>query len=49
MKTMMQSRICSSVASGLATAQRLLDKRVQLDEEDEEAALLFSGLPDFMD
>jgi len=49
MKTMMQSRICSSIASGLATAEKLLKKRVQVDEEDEEGAMLFSDLPEIVD
>ena len=49
MKTMMQSRICSSIASGLATAEKLLKKKIQLDEEDEEAALLFDRVPDIID
>jgi superfamily II DNA or RNA helicase len=49
MKTMMQSRICSSIASGLATAKKLLKKKIQLDEEDEEAGLLFEKLPEIID
>jgi superfamily II DNA or RNA helicase len=49
MKTMMQSRICSSIASGLATAEKLLKKRVEANEEDEEGSVLFSDLPEIID
>ena len=38
MRTMLLQRICSSYASGLATAQRLLDKREQADNDEEEQA-----------
>jgi len=37
MKSMMQSRICSSIASGLSTAQKLLEKRHFFEEEEEDA------------
>lgn len=47
MKTMMQSRICSSIASGLATAQRLLEKRQQLTEEAEDESLV--AMPEIVD
>ncbi len=48
MKTLMQSRICSSIASGLATAQKLLDKRRFFEDEGEESWLL-PDLPDILD
>lgn len=49
MKTMMQSRICSSIAAGLSTAKKLLDKRLQLTEDKEEAALLMEDFPEIID
>lgn len=49
MKTMMQSRICSSIASGLSTAKKLLDKRLQQTEDKEEAALLMEEFPEIID
>ncbi len=49
MKTMMRSRICSSIASGLSTAQKLLEKRAQLAEEDEDTAVLIENLPEIID
>jgi superfamily II DNA or RNA helicase len=49
MKTMMQSRICSSIASGLSTAQRLLEKRAGALEDSEEEAALLENLPEIID
>ena len=51
MKTMMQSRICSAImrAGVVYTAEKLLKKKIQLDEEDEEAALLFERVPEMVD
>lgn len=49
MKTMMQSRICSSIASGLSTAKKLLDKRIQKAEDNEEASLLMESFPEIID
>jgi superfamily II DNA or RNA helicase len=46
MKTMMQSRICSSIASGLSTAQKLLDKRMQTDEAEDETLM---EMPEIVD
>ncbi len=48
MKTMMHSRICSSIASGLATAQKLLDKR-QFAVDEEEEMLLLENIPGIVD
>ena len=39
METMMLQRICSSFASGLATARRLLEKRQPTDEDEDEVFL----------
>jgi SNF2 family DNA or RNA helicase len=46
LKDMMRQRICSSFASGLSTANRLLEKRELPEDEDE--ARLFAGLEDVM-
>lgn len=48
MKTMMQQRICSSIASGLSTAQKLLEKRKSIGEEPDEE-LLIHDLPEIID
>jgi len=48
MKTIMQSRLCSSIASGLSTAQKLLEKRRFFDEEEEDAGLL-DHLPEILE
>src|SRR5580704_15300400 len=47
MQSMMQQRICSSFASGMATASRLLEKRqiVAVEGEDEAAQLPLGDLP----
>jgi len=52
MQSMMQQRICSSVASGIATAKRLLEKRqaVPVEGEDDAAQDLPLGdLPEIVD
>lgn len=49
MKTMMRSRICSSVASGLSTAKKLLEKRSELSGEDEEASLFLEDVAEVID
>jgi len=51
MQSMIQQRICSSIASGVATANRLLDKRrvVAVEGEDEAAQLPLSELPEILD
>ena len=46
MKTMMQSRICSSIASGLSTAQKLLDKRQAIVEAED--GMLLQELPELL-
>ncbi|HAN47108.1 MAG TPA: DEAD/DEAH box helicase [Cyanobacteria bacterium UBA8156] len=48
MKILMQSRICSSIASGLSTAQKMLAKRRFFEDEGEEWSLL-ENLPDILD
>jgi len=47
MQAMMQQRICSSIASGIATAKRLLEKRqaVAVEGEDDVAQELPLGVP----
>jgi superfamily II DNA or RNA helicase len=47
MQTMMHQRICSSIASGLATAQKLLQKREALAEAGDEE-LFSDDLPDLL-
>lgn len=52
MRSMMQQRICSSIASGMATAKRLLEKRqpVEVEGEDDAAAELELGdLPEILE
>jgi hypothetical protein len=51
MQSMMQQRICSSFASGMATAKRLLEKRQALvvEGEDEAAQLPLGDLPEILD
>jgi superfamily II DNA or RNA helicase len=51
MQSMMQQRICSSFASGMATASRLLEKRqvVAVEGEDEAAQLPLGELPEILD
>jgi len=51
MQTMMQQRICSSFASGMATAARLLERRrvVVVEGEDEAAQLPLGDLPEILD
>ena len=49
MQSMMQQRICSSVASGIATAQRLLDKRRAVPVEGEDELLPLGDLPEILD
>jgi hypothetical protein len=52
MRSMMQQRICSSIASGIATARRLLEKRqaVPVEGEDDAAQDLPLGdLPEIVD
>jgi superfamily II DNA or RNA helicase len=51
MQTMMQQRICSSFASGMATASRLLEKRqvIPVEGEDEAAQLPLGDLPEILD
>ncbi|HIK19537.1 MAG TPA: DEAD/DEAH box helicase [Synechococcus sp. M44_DOE_062] len=48
MKSIMQSRICSSIASGLSTAQKLLEKR-RFFEEDGEEDWLLDDLPEILE
>jgi hypothetical protein len=48
MKSIMQSRICSSIASGLSTAQKLLEKR-RFFEEDGEEDWLLDNLPEILE
>jgi superfamily II DNA or RNA helicase len=48
MQTMIEQRICSSIASGISTAKKLLDKRTAiLDSTDEE--LFAEDLPEIVD
>jgi hypothetical protein len=50
MQSMMEQRICSSVASGIATATRLLEKRGPLAVEGEDEAAdstEIENLPEF--
>ena len=47
MKNMMQSRICSSIASGLSTAKKLLEKRTELNEVEDEVLLV--DMPELID
>jgi superfamily II DNA or RNA helicase len=49
MQSMMQQRICSSIASGSATAKRLLEKRQAVPVEEEDDALPFGDLPEILD
>jgi Helicase conserved C-terminal domain len=52
MQSMMQQRICSSFASGMATAKRLLEKRkaITVEGEDDVAQeLALKDLPDILD
>jgi superfamily II DNA or RNA helicase len=51
MQAMMQQRICSSFASGMATASRLLEKRqvVAVEGEDDAAQLPLGDLPEILD
>jgi len=51
MQAMMQQRICSSFASGLATAKRLLEKRqaVAVEGEDDAAQLALGDLPEILE
>ena len=51
MQTMMQQRICSSFASGMATASRLLEKRqvIAVEGEDDAAQLPLGDLPEILD
>lgn len=49
MQSMMQQRICSSIASGIATAQRLLEKRKVAPVEGEDDALPLGDLPEILD
>jgi len=51
MQTMMQQRICSSFASGMATASRLLEKRqvIPVEGEDDAAQLPLGDLPEILD
>jgi superfamily II DNA or RNA helicase len=49
MQSMMQQRICSSVASGIATAKRLLEKRQAALVEGEDDALPLGDLPEILD
>ena len=48
---MMQQRICSSFASGMATALRLLEKRkiIPVEGEDDAAQLPLGDLPEILD
>lgn len=48
MKVMLQQRICSSVASGLSTARKLLAKREKRPAEDEEEAELLEAVPEIL-
>jgi superfamily II DNA or RNA helicase len=51
MQTMMQQRICSSFASGMATASRLLEKRqvIAVEGEDDAAQIPLGDLPEILD
>jgi SNF2 family DNA or RNA helicase len=52
MQSMLEQRICSSVASGIATAQRLLEKRVPVAVEGEDDAadsVDIGNLPEILD
>jgi hypothetical protein len=51
MRTMMHQRICSSFASGMATASRLLEKRqvIAVEGEDDSAQLPLGDLPEILD
>jgi len=49
MQAMMQQRICSSIASGRATAKRLLENRQAVVVEGEDDALPLGDLPEILD
>jgi SNF2 family DNA or RNA helicase len=49
MQSMMQQRICSSMASGVATAKRLLEKRRAVPIEGEDELLPLGDLPEILD
>jgi hypothetical protein len=49
MKSMIEQRICSSFASGMATAKRLLEKRQAIAVEGEDDATPLTDLPEILD